>query len=389
MTEPSPPTLQNLSPAAARLCLEVERFCLTRLGLARGARLLLALSGGADSTALALILRLLAPRMGLTLHALSIDHGLRQESVEDTEFTLQLCRNLHIPCAVRQADVRGMTESSGIGIEDAARRLRYALLEQERTAVGADFIALGHHAGDVSEDVLLRLTRGTGWPALGGMTARDSERRLLRPLLATDPQALRQFLGQCGIGWREDASNQSRHFKRNRLRLDVLPLLRDENPSLDRTLHDLWQMARLDEDYWNTTLDAALAAHPWVENGGGNGRLADMADSGGTSLTLPAPLLAGLHPAARLRLYVRAVRWLCRPAENGGGTASEGTGCGGSNGNAESTVQLHGQARARTLLALDDALARGRGNTRFQLPGGLEAYLKGGSIVFRRCTARG
>ena len=366
MTE-SLPALQNLSPAAARLCLEVERFCLTRLGLARGSRLLLALSGGADSTALALVLHLLAPRMGLTLHALSVDHGLREESKQDADFVKQLCGNLNIPCTVQQADVRGLATSERIGIEDAARKLRYALLEQERATVGADFIALGHHAADLSEDVLLRLTRGTGWPALGGMPARDDQRRLLRPLLATDAQALRELLIECGIGWCEDASNQSRQYKRNRLRLDVLPLLRQENPSLDRTVHDLWHMARLDEDYWNTTLDAALAVTPWV--------VQPEASENGPSLTLPAKLLAGLHPAARLRLYVRAVRFLCRDAE---GTAGEN----------ERSGQLHGQARARTLLALDEALASGRGNTRFQLPGGLEAYLKGGSVVFGRCAAK-
>lgn len=381
MKESSPPTLQSLSPAAARLCLEVERFCLTRLDLARNARLLLALSGGADSTALAFIMRLLAPRLGLTLHALSIDHGLRQESAQDAEYALQLCRSLNIPCSVRQADVRGLAGKDGIGVEDAARRLRYSLLEQERASLGADFIALGHHAADVSEDVLLRLTRGTGWPALGGMTARDDERRLLRPLLATDAQALKKLLVQYGLGWREDASNQCRHFKRNRLRLDVLPLLREENPSLDRTLHDLWQMARLDENYWNTTLDAALAANPWLEQ--------PATKDDGPSLTLPARLLAGLHPAARLRLYVRAVRWLCglgRPVAgndySAAGANNDGNSCTPGN-----SGQLHGQARARTLLALDEALAKGRGNTRFQLPGGLEAYLKGRSIVFRRCTA--
>ena len=372
----SAPTLQNIPPAAARLCLEVERFCLTRLGLARGSRLLLALSGGADSTALALVLRLLAPRLGLNLHALSVDHGLRDESAQDAIFTLQLCNILNIPCIVRQADVRGLADNSGIGIEDAARQLRYALLEQERSAVGADFIALGHHAGDVSEDVLLRLTRGTGWPALGGMAARDDERHLLRPLLATDAQALKALLVECGIDWREDASNQSRQYKRNRLRLDVLPLLREENPSLDRTLHDLWQMARMDEDYWNTALDAALAEHPWIVRGLAT-KISGMKDvAEGPSLTLPAKLLAGLHPAARLRLYVRAVRFLCRPAAGSGVEDSDSTG------------QIHGQARARTLLALDDALAKGRGNTRFQLPGGLEAYLKGGSVVFHRCAVR-
>ena len=365
MTE-SPPTLQNLSPAAARLCLEVERFCLLQLRLARGSHLLLALSGGADSTALALVLRLLAPRLGLTLHALSVDHGLRAESAQDAEFVVQLCNRLGIDCSVRQADVRGLAASSKIGIEDAARKLRYTLLEQERGALGADFIALGHHAADVSEDVLLRLTRGTGWPALGGMAARDDERRLLRPLLATDAQALRQLLGECGINWCEDASNQSRQYKRNRLRLDVLPLLRQENPSLDRTVHDLWQMARLDEDYWNGTLDTALAVQPWIVGG----LVQTEGCEDGPMLTLPAKLLVGLHPAARLRLYVRAVRYLCRAA---GGNAGE---------DSDSTGQLHGQARARTLLALDEALACGRGNTRFQLPGGIEAYLKGGSVVF-------
>ena len=367
MTEPALPALQKLPAVTARLCLEVERFCCQRLGLAQGSRLLLALSGGADSTALAFVLHLLAPRMGLTLHAMSVDHCLREESAQDAEFVLQLCKKLGIDCTVRQADVRAFAACGKVGIEDAARRLRYSLLEQERVAVGADFITLGHHAADVSEDVLLRLTRGTGWPALGGMTARDDERRLLRPLLATDAQALRGLLAECGIGWCEDASNQSRQYKRNRLRLDVLPLLRQENPSLDRTVHDLWQMARLDEDYWNKALDAALAENPWLE--------LPAAGEDGPSLTLPAKLLAGLHPAARLRLYLRAVRCLCRAAA---GDIGEDDGAG----------QLHGQARARTLLALDEALASGRGNTRFQLPGGLEAYLKGGSVVFGRYAVR-
>ena len=173
------------------------------------------------------------------------------------------------------------------------------------------------------------------------------------------PQALRTLLEECGFAWCEDASNQNRCFKRNRLRLDVLPLLREENPSLDRTLHDLWRMARLDEEYWHATLQAALRAHPWVEN------------TAAQSLTLPQPLLAALPPAARLRLYLLAVRRLC--GDGGGNAAGEDN---------TPRAAVHGQARARTLLALDEALRAGRGNTRFQLPGGLEAYLKGGCVVF-------
>lgn len=361
-------TLRGLSPASARLCLAVERFCLRRLALPRGARLVLALSGGADSTALAVILALLRPRLDLKLFALSVDHGLRPQAAEDAAYAQRLCHALEIVCTLRQADVAGLAQRQGLGLEEAGRRLRYALLEEERRAVGADFSALGHHSRDLSEDVLLRLTRGAGWPALGGMPARDDARRILRPLLFTCPEDLKVLLQECGVSWQEDASNQSPRFKRNRLRQEVLPLLRKENPSLERTFSDLWQLAQCDRDYWEKTLDAALAARPWRT---------EMLE-GARSLTLPKALLAGLHPAARLRLYLRAVRLLVSPA---GGHHAEDEICAPEHGK--------GQARARTLLALDAALRQGRGNTRFQLPGGLEARLRNGEISFCRAANAG
>ena len=347
---PSLPTLQQLSPAHARLCLGIERFCRGALGLAPGSRLVLALSGGADSTALALLMRLLAPRLSLSLFALSVDHQLRPESAEDARDVEALCRWLGIPCRVRGKDVAACAREWGCGLEDAGRKVRYALLEEERKAVNADWIVLGHHAGDLAEDVLLRLTRGAGWPGLAGMAAKDEERRLLRPLLFTDPEALRGLLRALGLGWREDASNQDRAFRRNRLRHAVLPQLRRENPALDRSIVTLHQLGELDGDFWEELLDAALGAHPWQEVEGDDG----------PGLLLPRALLRGLHPAARLRLYVRALRAL--------GQASG----------------AQAQARGATLLALDEALREGRGNTRFQLPGGIEATLRRGSITFKK-----
>lgn len=139
----SAPTLQNIPPTAARLCLEVERFCLTRLGLAKGSRLLLALSGGADSTALAVVLHLLAPRLRLSLHALSVDHGLRDESAQDAVFTLQVCNILNIPCTVRQADVRKLAENSGTGIEDAAGACAMPCLSRSALPWGPTLSPLG------------------------------------------------------------------------------------------------------------------------------------------------------------------------------------------------------------------------------------------------------
>ena len=349
---PALPTLQQLPRAQARLCLGVERFCRREFGLAPGSRLLLALSGGADSTALALLMRLLARRLGLSLFALSVDHGLRPESAEDARHVEALCRLLGIPCRVRRKDVAACAKDWGCGLEDAGRRVRYALLEEERQAVNADWIVLGHHAGDLAEDVLLRLTRGAGWPGLAGMAAKDARRRVLRPLLFTPPEALRGLLHGLGIGWREDASNQSRAFRRNRLRHEVLPQLRRENPALERSLVTLHRLGELDGDFWEGLLAAALAEHPWQE----------IRDDGGPGLLLPRALLADLHPAARLRLYVRALRAL-------GHTSASANG---------------GQARGATLLALDEALCQGRGNTRFQLPGGIEALLRGGGILFKK-----
>lgn len=347
------PALQELSPQDARLCLGVERFCRRELGLASGAHLLLALSGGADSTALAVLLTLLAPRMDLRLSALSVDHGLRPESREETRQICALCRCLDIPCAVRRSNVAAAATAWNCGLEEAGRKVRYALLEEERAALNADWILLGHHAGDLSEDVLLRLTRGAGWPGLAGMAPRDAGRHLLRPLLFTAPATLRALLRHLGIPWSEDASNASLDYRRNRLRHEVLPLLRRENPALDRSLATLHRLGSLDGAFWEETLDRALAAHPWREE----------PENGAPAITLPRALLAALHPAARLRLYVRACRTLRKKREESGGNPT-------------------GQPRAATLLALDAALREGRGNTRFQLPGALEALVRDGCVRF-------
>lgn len=345
------PELRELTPASARLCLNVERFWLRDLSMPRGLRLLLALSGGADSTALAVILRILAPRLRLELRALTVNHGLRPEAADDARWTLHFCEQQDIACVLREADVAGLAAKKHLSLEEAGRTLRYSLLETARREQDADFIVTGHHNGDLAEDILLRLARGAGWPALGGMAARDDQRQLLRPLLFTQPEDLKKLLRECRILWREDASNQDLAFARNRVRHAVLPPLREKNPALNRTLADLWRLAQWDKEYWQSTLDAALAAHPWHEDGAG--------------VVLPQTLLAALHPAARLRLYLAVVR---RLSSGEGGRQS----------------RRSGQARARTLLALDEALREGRGNTRFQLPGGLEARLKSGEIRFSK-----
>ena len=342
-----PPDIHGLSAASAKLCLSVERVLLS-LGLGRGARLLAGVSGGADSMSLVLILRILAPRLDLHVSALTVDHCILPEADSVAAMAVKQCADLGVSCALKKADVPGLADRERLGLEEAGRKLRYRLLEEERVAEKADYVALGHHQADLTEDVLMRLTRGAGWPALGGMQARDAQRRLLRPLLFVKPLPLRMLLRECRIDWFEDPGNSDLRFKRNRVRHTVLPALRKENPSLDRAVARLWRLAQADREYWEKILDALLEEVQW--------------NAGAREVTLPGRLLRGLHADVRLRLYHRTLSFAA-----GGESDKRGI-----------------QARGDTLLALDAAFTKGRRNARFQLPGGLEARLERDAVVFRR-----
>jgi len=336
---PAPTGLQALSPWCARLCLGVERFLreLNPDGLA-GRPLVLAVSAGSDSTALARILSLLAPRLGFAPVAAHLDHGLRPDSPDDLAFCARLARDLGMPFHARAADVRALAASERLGIEDAGRRARYAWLEEVRRETGADAVAVAHHLDDLAEDQLLRLIRGAGWPALGGMPAWDPPRRLLRPLLLTPKRHLLNFLDETGTAWREDPSNADPAFARNRIRHDVLPLFARENPDYLARAAELWRQARQDEAHW-----AEQAVLAGTEEPGGDG-----------SLLLTARTLRDAPQALRLRLYKRAVESLGP-----------------------------GQTLGESLRRLDAAwLARAKGK-RLQFPGGKEAVVEQGGVRFR------
>lgn len=286
-----PLRLQDLPPAAARFCLRVGDFLTGELlrgatpdngipahaqpgGTAEaqpspvsGLRLVIGVSGGADSLCLLLVLRWLAPRLGLRLHAAVLDHGLRPESADEARAVAALCRRLGVPCRVQRADVSDLAARECCGLEDAGRRARYAFFEAERQRTGADWTCTAHQADDLCEDVLLRLVRGTGWPGLGGMAAMDPARRILRPLLTTERRDIDAFLADLGVQPVRDPSNADPAYRRNRLRHQVLPLLRAENPALGEAVCSLWELARCDADYWSRHLAHAQAGHADGERG--------------------------------------------------------------------------------------------------------------------------
>lgn len=346
---PIPQRLQDAPPALAHACLRIRRFMRTDLGLREPWPLCLAaVSGGADSTALVLGLHLL----NVPLIVAHLDHGLRPESADEARHVAELAEAFGLDCRVERADVAASARALGLGLEDAGRRLRYAMLERLRRERGAEWIVTGHHLDDLSEDVLLRLIRGSGWPALAGMPAKDDERHLVRPLLHTPRAELESWLRLLGLPWCEDPSNHERTVRRNRIRHDLLPLIRTENPAFDQSVRRLWELARLDEAYWR---DVAALPETIAETGDGAGA------SG--YVRLGRDQLDNLAPAARLRLYLACVR---RLAGSGAGS----------------------QARADALLQLDALWRQRRTGAVLRLPG-IDVRIRREGMVFERRVAEG
>ncbi len=203
-----------------------------------GDRIICALSGGADSVALLLGLYLLRERMGITLEAAHYNHCLRgEESDADEAFVRSLCHHYDIPLHVGRGQVRPGKK----GLEAAARDARYAYLR----SLGGK-IATAHTADDNAETVLLHLVRGTGLKGLGGIT--PVSENLVRPMLTITRQQVEEFLGEYCQKYITDSSNLTDQFLRNRLRRQVMPLLKGENPRLAENLSAMALRLRQDED---------------------------------------------------------------------------------------------------------------------------------------------
>ena len=202
-----------------------------------GDRVVCAVSGGADSVALLFSLYLLREQLGITLAAAHYNHGLRgAESDRDEQFVRQLCDRFDIPLTVGQ----GKVTAGKKGLEAAARDARYGFL---KTLQGK--IATAHTADDNAETVLMHMVRGTGLKGLGGIAPING--RLIRPMLSVTRQEVLAFLQEYSLSWVTDSSNETDLFLRNRLRSQVMPLLKQENPRLAEKLSAMALRLREDE----------------------------------------------------------------------------------------------------------------------------------------------
>ena len=203
---------------------------------------LVALSGGADSVCLLLVLneikRQCADELDFALEAVHVEHGIRgAESREDARFASDLCERLHIPCHVHSVDVPQYAASHGLGLEEAARILRYEAFEKEAaTAYAADqkqgnsrqvVVAVAHHMEDNAETVLFQMLRGSGAKGLSGMHPVSVKNGVIyiRPLLSATRAQIEEYLKENGQAFVTDATNTDTAYSRNKLRHDVFPLL--------------------------------------------------------------------------------------------------------------------------------------------------------------------
>jgi tRNA(Ile)-lysidine synthase len=310
-----------------------------------GARLVVAVSGGADSlcllgTLLALRERghRLAPGELIVAH---LDHGLRgEESREDARSVKRLAADLGVPCVIEEANATYSAELR-IGLEDWARRTRYTFLRRVAAEHQAERIVTGHTHDDQAETILLHWLRGSGLAGLRGMAPLHGE--IARPLLDVTHE---QTVAYCTTqGWqpREDSSNADPRFLRNRIRHELLPLLETYNPGIRDLLIRNGELLADDEAY----LEAQTAA-AWAE-------VAEETTAGAIRIRLEP--LRELPPAIRHRLFRAAARMIVGP---------------------DFTLET------RHIAAIDNQLADGHTGTALNLVGGLNTWLEYDALVLRQ-----
>jgi tRNA(Ile)-lysidine synthase len=211
-----------------------------------------ALSGGADSVCLLSVLLALRRTFSLEIDAIHIQHGLRgKESLEDEQFCRVLCSRLCVPLTVVSVDVRSYAAAHRCSVETAARECRYAAFSEHCSS----FVATAHTASDNLETMLFRITRGTGLRGLCGIPPRREQ--FLRPLLQTSREEVEAYLQECGLSYVTDSTNLSDAYTRNFLRLQVVPLLKKCNPSLEKTNAAMLSSLRSEQDFLEGAAEAA------------------------------------------------------------------------------------------------------------------------------------
>ncbi|HWI53146.1 MAG TPA: tRNA lysidine(34) synthetase TilS [Symbiobacteriaceae bacterium] len=323
--------------------LEQVRGALGRYGMVRaGDRVIVAVSGGPDSTALLHVLHRLAPELGLLLHVFHMDHGLRgEQSAADATYVQRLAEKLGLPCAVTTLPPGELKHRAG-SLQANARQARYAAIADLAARIGATRVAYGHTKDDQAETVVMRFLRGAGARGLAGIPPVRHEGAVthIRPLLEVSRHKIEAYCTEHELFPRLDESNLTPAYLRNRIRLELLPhLAATYNPAIRENLGQMAAVMRDEDDFLDT-----LAAEAY-----------ERCHAPGEGVTLVGSLLLR-EPVALARRVVRlAARKAAGPAYDLG---------------------------LGPVTQVLEAAARSEGTVRVPLPGGTEVSVEYGLCRF-------
>ena len=308
---------------------------------------LVGVSGGPDSVALLHVLSALAPRFSLRLGIAHLNHGLRQHvSDSEAEFVAARAEKMAFPLFLEKSDVRKYRSEAGLSLEEAARNVRYAFYHRAARQNRFNKVALGHHADDNAELVLMNLLRGSGPLGMSGIPpVRDG--RIIRPLIRVTRSEIMDFLNANALKYMSDQSNRETKHLRNRIRHHLIPVIKSSyNPGIVDTLNRLSSILRSEAD--------------WIERTTENDFNAALVEENENSAILSVERLDGLHIAALRRAIRKAVSMV--------------------KGNLRSIAYTH-------ITSVIDLLKTARPPKRLHLPGRIQVSLKENVLVFSKETA--
>jgi len=223
--------------------------------LMAGDHVLIGVSGGADSLALLYFLDKYANDIGISIGVAHLHHGLRGAAADaDADFVKNFCQEKAIPFFLRKRDIRKISTEEKISIEEAGRNERYDFFSWIAEANGYNRIAMGHHINDQAETLLMRLIRGTGIKGVSGIKSiRDG--LFIRPFLCLKKKAIIAYCEEKHLAYRTDATNFQRDFTRNKIRLDIMPMIREINPKAEVHFNGFTKIALEYEAFFEDYVD--------------------------------------------------------------------------------------------------------------------------------------
>ena len=212
-------------------------------------RVVIGVSGGPDSICLLHVLNSLKEKLDFDIYVAHINHMIRKEADDETEYVKDFCKRLEIECFVKKVDVEEIAKEEKRGTEETGRKIRYAFFEEVLEKVGANKIATAHNLNDKAETILLNIVRGSGTSGLKGIEAKR-DGLFIRPLIETSREDIEEYCKINELEPKIDKTNLENIYRRNKIRNELIPYIQKElNPNIVKTLNRLSEVVAVENEY--------------------------------------------------------------------------------------------------------------------------------------------